>query len=92
MLSARIIISSVLSPLGFVLGFAFGVAASHFDARNRALDDEAVAIATAYHRADLLPEPERTNVRTLLRQYVELRLKVYQAVNVDDTKRGAYSL
>src|SRR5215471_6685096 len=65
-LPARMIISSVLSLLAFILGFTFGVAVSHFDGRNQALDHEAISISTAYHRADLLPEPERTKVRELL--------------------------
>ena len=71
-LPARMIISSVLSLVAFVLGFTFGAAANHFDARNQALDNEAVSISTAYHRADLLPEPERTTLRRLLREYIDL--------------------
>jgi len=84
LLPARMIISSILSLLSFVLGFTFGVAATHFDARNQALDDEAIAIGTAYHRADLLSEPERTKVRDLLRQYVDLRLGVSRSGNIDE--------
>ncbi len=83
LLPARMIISSVLGLSAFVLAFAFGIAASHFDARNQALDDEAVAIGTAYHRADLLPEPERTKLHGLLRQYVDLRLSVSQSSDTD---------
>jgi hypothetical protein len=73
-LPARMIISSVLSLLAFVLGFTFGVAASHYDSRNQSVNDETIAIRTAYHRADLFPEPERTNIRNLLREYVDLRV------------------
>jgi hypothetical protein len=73
-LPARMIISSVLSLLSFVLGFTFGVAASHYDSRNQSINDEAIAIRTAYHRADLFPEPERTHIRSLLREYVGLRV------------------
>jgi hypothetical protein len=72
-LPARMIISSVLSLLSFVLGFTFGLAATHYDSRNQSLNDETIAIRTAYHRADLFPEPERTNTRSLLREYVDLR-------------------
>ena len=83
-LSARMIIGSVLSLAAFVLGFTFGIAATHFDARNQAVDDEAASIATAYHRADLLPEPDRTRLMALLRKYVDLRLQVATSTNVDE--------
>jgi hypothetical protein len=69
------IISSVLSLLSFVLGFTFGLAASHYDSRNQSINDETISIRTAYHRADLLPEPERTTIRNLLREYVNLRVE-----------------
>lgn len=72
---ARTIISGVLSLLAFVLGFTFGLSSSHFDAREVALNDEAIDILTAYRRADLLTEPGRTRVQTLLRKYVDLRLE-----------------
>ena len=59
----------------FMLAFTFGAAASHFDARRQAVLDEANAIRTAYLRADLLPEPQRTEIRNLLREYVDVRLE-----------------
>ena len=83
-LPARMIIASVLSLLAFILGFTFALASSHFDSRNQALHDEATAIATAYHRADLLPEPERTQLRNLLREYVDLRLEISGSANPDE--------
>ncbi|HEY2384223.1 MAG TPA: hypothetical protein VGK48_23870 [Terriglobia bacterium] len=86
-LSARMIIGSVLGLLAFVLGFTFSVASSHFDARNDALDDEAIAIATAYHRAELLQEPERTSIRALLRRYIDLRLDGHQSADIEEMIR-----
>src|SRR5215510_14175554 len=77
--SAKTLIEGVLSMLAFILGFAFGLASSHFDARSQAVFDEAVAIGTAYHRADLLPDPERAEMRRLLQEYVDLRLDVGQS-------------
>lgn len=68
------LVASILSLCAFILGFTFGLASSHFDARSQAVFDEAVAISTAYRRAELLPDPERSNVRRLLRDYVDLRL------------------
>lgn len=74
-LPARVIVASVLGLLSFILGFTFSVAVSHFDTRNEALDDEAKSIAIAFRRTDLLPEPERSKLRRLLREYVDLRLQ-----------------
>lgn len=69
------LVASILSLLAFILGFTFGLASSHFDSRGEAVFDEAVAIGTAYRRADLLPEPERGKVRRLLQEYIDLRLR-----------------
>lgn len=77
------LVASILSLCAFILGFAFGLASAHFDSRNQAVFDEAVAIGTAYRRADLLPDPERTTVRRLLREYVDLRLQAGGATTTD---------
>jgi hypothetical protein len=47
---------------------------SRFDTRKRLVVDEANAIGTTYLRAQWLPEPRRTEISKLLRQYVDLRL------------------
>jgi hypothetical protein len=69
------LVAGILGLLAFMVAFTFGVAASHFDARRQALHDEVNAIRTAYLRADLLQEPQRTEIRNLLRQYVDARLE-----------------
>ena len=81
---ARIITAGVLKLLAFILGFTFHLATSHFDSRNQALANEAIAIGTAYRRADLLQEPERSKLRDLLREYVDLRLEGPRAANIDE--------
>src|SRR5262245_49145792 len=55
-LPVRTLVASILSLLAFILGFTFGLASSHYDSRNQSVFDEAVAISTAYHRADFLPD------------------------------------
>jgi len=72
-------VGSTLGLLAFVLAFTFGMAASRFDARGELLIDEAIAIRTADLRAQLLQEPQRSEIRTLLRQYVDVRLSVRTA-------------
>jgi hypothetical protein len=69
------LVGGILGLLAFMVAFTFGVAASHFDGRRQALFDEVNAIRTAYLRADLLQDPQRTEIRNLLREYVDVRLE-----------------
>jgi hypothetical protein len=72
------IVGATLGLLAFLLAFTFGLAASRFDARKGFILDEANAIGTTYLRAALLPEPQRAEIRALLREYVDLRLQIAQ--------------
>jgi hypothetical protein len=67
-------VASILGLVALVLGFTFSLAASRFDARRMAVLEEANAIGTCYLRSRLLPEPEGTEIATLLREYVALRI------------------
>jgi hypothetical protein len=71
-------VGAILGLLAFLLAFTFGMAASRFDARRELVLNEANAIRTTYLRAGLLPEPHRTEIRTLLREYVDVRLEAIQ--------------
>ena len=55
--------TATLSLLAFMLAIVFGAAESRFGDIKRAVLDEANAIGSAFVRADLLPEPERTEAR-----------------------------
>ena len=68
-------VASILGLVALVLGFTFSLAASRFDARRMAVLEEANAIGTTYLRARLLPEPQRSEVARLLREYVEVRIR-----------------
>jgi hypothetical protein len=72
------IVGATLALLAFLLAFTFGLAASRFDARKGFVLDEANAIGTTYLRAALLPDPDRTEIRALLREYVDVRLQIIQ--------------
>lgn len=67
-------VASILGLVALVLGFTFSLAASRFDARRLAVVEEANAIGTTALRARLLPEPQRTEIARLLRDYVEVRV------------------
>src|SRR5687767_8952585 len=77
-------VASILGLLALVLGFTFSLAASRFDARRLAVLEEANAIGTTYLRARLLPEPERTQIAKLLREYVDVRVNGVQAGKAEE--------
>jgi len=80
-------VGATLGLLALLLAFTFGVAMTRYDARRQALLDEVNAIGTAYLRADLLAEPHRTEVRKLLREYVDIRLEADQSGNFEPAIR-----
>ncbi len=72
------IVAAELGLLAFFLAFTFSLAASRFDARRQTLLDEANAIGTTHLRAKMLPDPQKTEVQKLLREYVDVRLAAVQ--------------
>jgi ABC-type nitrate/sulfonate/bicarbonate transport system substrate-binding protein len=73
------VVAAVLGMMAFVIALTFGSANSRFDERKSALLADVTAIQTAYLRANLLPEPHRTTVRSLLRDYVHIRVGIVYA-------------
>ena len=69
--------ASILGLLAFMLAFTFSLAFSRFDDRREAVVEEANAIGTTWLRAQLLPEPYRSEVAELLRQYTQLRTQKF---------------
>ena len=67
-------VGATLGLLAFMLTFTFGMAAGRFDTRRQLIRDEASAVQTTILRAGFLAEPRRTEIRALLREYVEVRL------------------
>lgn len=67
------VIGGTLGLLALLMAFTFGMSASRFDTRRQLLLDEVNAIGAAYLWAGMVPEPERNEVRRLLREYVQIR-------------------
>ena len=67
------VVGATIGLLAFLLAFTFGRAASRYDTRKQLVLQEANAIGTTYLRADFLPEPQRSDIRNVLRQYAALR-------------------
>jgi hypothetical protein len=79
---------AMLGLLALLLGFTFSMAVQRFDARRELIVNEANSIGTAYLRADLVDEPERSALRQLLARYVDVRVEFYQA-GIDEAKQDA---
>jgi hypothetical protein len=86
------IVAAVLGLLAFLLAFTFGMAASRFDTRRELVLEEANAIGTTYLRAALLPEPHRTEIRSLLRSYVDLSVEAVQSAMTAQTQARSQEL
>ncbi len=67
---------ATLGLLAFMLAFTFGIAAELFQTRRQLLLNEVNAISTTYLRAGLLLEPHQSQIRELLRQYVDVRVNL----------------
>ncbi len=73
--SVASMVGSMLSLLAFMLAFTFGLAAARYDTRKILVMEESNAIGTTYFRADFIEEPFRTNIKSLVRKYVDIRVK-----------------
>jgi hypothetical protein len=71
--SSDVTMAAMLALLGLMLAFTYSFVMSRADLRKQALITEVNAISTAFVRADLLPEPGRSEVRKQLYDYARSR-------------------
>ncbi|QDH70436.1 bestrophin-like domain [Marilutibacter alkalisoli] len=69
------IVGGLLGMLAFLLAFTFSTASTHYGARKQDVLTEAIHIGTAYRRADLLGDARGPQVKRLLDEYVDVRLR-----------------
>ncbi len=74
-----VVLGATLTLLGLLIGFSFSMAISRYDQRKDYEEEEANAIGTEYLRADLLPDVARSTVQAQLVEYLDLRIRRYQA-------------
>jgi hypothetical protein len=65
----------VLALLGLLLGFTMSMAVARYEVRKQLVLEEANAIGTSHLLTRLLPDPERAEIESLLREYVVIRLQ-----------------
>jgi hypothetical protein len=68
-------VGATMALLAFMLAFTFNGAAGRHDARKGLVIEEANAIDKTWLRAGFLAEPYRSDIRGLLRNYVDVRVK-----------------
>jgi hypothetical protein len=68
------------------------MAGSRFEDRRQVILDESNAIGTTYLRSAMIPEPQSTEVRRLLREYVEVRLAGVQGGSLEQAIRRSEAL
>jgi hypothetical protein len=82
--SIGVLAGGLLGLLAFLLAFSIGLALNMFKSRMDLVVTEANAIGTSYLRAGFLEEPDRTEVRGLLREYVDVRLAAIDPAELED--------
>ncbi len=85
-------VGAILGLVAFMLAFTFGMASSRFDVRRQVILDEVNAIATTYLRAALLREPHRSEIRSGLREYVDVRLEGVRPGKLEESIRRSEKL
>jgi hypothetical protein len=74
----RAIMGASLGLLAFMLAFSFSMAQRHFEVRTQSFMLEVSAISSAYRGADLLDDATRPVARSLLQQFVAIRMEMMQ--------------
>jgi hypothetical protein len=69
------IAEATLAFFAFLLAFTFGIAEDAYNARRAAMVQEAGAIRLTYLLSGTLPSAQRIEIRKVLRQYVDQRLR-----------------
>jgi hypothetical protein len=77
-------IGGLIGLLGFFLAFTFSIATGQFNQRKEYVLEESNEIGTAYLRADLIDTIYQKEVKQLLREYVDTRLKAVGSTNIDN--------
>jgi hypothetical protein len=79
-----VVLGATLTLLGLIIGFSYSMATARYDLRKAYEEAEANAIGTEYVRADLLGPAEAQQVREMLRQYTDLRIRFYVTRDNDE--------
>jgi hypothetical protein len=80
----NVVQGATLTLLALLIGFTLSMAVSRYDQRKNYEEEEANAIGTEYLRSDLLGDQRTTQVKSLLRAYVQLRIDYYKTRDAEE--------
>ena len=80
-------VASTLALVAFLVAFAFSGAAGRFVDRLDMIVSEANALGTAWLRADVLPEPQRAELKATLKEYTADRVTILSSHDRDEIVR-----
>ena len=83
----NIILGATLTLLGLIIGFSYSMATARYDQRKVYEEAEANAIGTEYLRTDLLGQEAAAQLKELLRQYTDVRIRFYVTRDRDELAR-----
>jgi hypothetical protein len=83
-----VVLTAALTLLGLIIGFTFSMAVSHYDLRKHYEEAEANAISTESARAELFPADNSSQIKELLKKYVELRVLFYTAPSLENSGKS----
>jgi len=82
-----VVLAATLTLLGLIIGFSFSMATARYDLRKTYEEAEANAIGTEYLRADLLPGQDASQVKALLKEYTDLRIRFYKTRDLGELRQ-----
>jgi hypothetical protein len=82
-----VIRTAVFALVAFLIGFAFSGAGSRYVDRIDIIVKEANALGTAWLRAEVLPEPQRGQLKAALKEYAADRVVMLSTDNQDEILR-----
>ena len=85
------IAGSILGLVAFVMAFTFGIVTDRYDSRKGLVREEANSVGTTYLRTDFMAEPDSSESKTLLKQYVIDRLDFTERIRSGKMSQEEYS-
>lgn len=84
---ARIILGAILSLLGLLIGFVLSISINGYNNRQQTEENEAIAIGSAYQRAQILNSSDREQAIHLLQQYLDARIEFFKSGISDENNQ-----
>ena len=82
-----VIRTATFAFVAFLIAFAFSAAGERFVGRLDVIVDEANALGTAWLRADVLPEPQRSELKATLKEYATDRVALLETRDQEEIAR-----